>query len=157
MYSLVPLCIFCYFIFSIFNGFPHFLVAYLLPFFPNWMILLEQGFRSFVWTAVSYQLKDHLKLSPSASQFVSSVVFFPWSIKPFYGYVSEFFCHVNYLDLYNVDFYQLRTTIDLRRENWVITHSSINVHIHLWHYVIEQLNIWSWDMKMKILEIMIYK
>ncbi|CAI0379906.1 unnamed protein product [Linum tenue] len=44
-----------------------------------------QGFRSFVWTAVSYQLKDKLKLSPSASQFVSSVAFFPWSIKPLYG------------------------------------------------------------------------
>ncbi|CAI0379930.1 unnamed protein product, partial [Linum tenue] len=46
------------------------------------------GFRSFVWTAVSYQLKDKLKLSPSASQFVSSVAFFPWSIKPLYGYCS---------------------------------------------------------------------
>lgn len=45
-----------------------------------------QGFRSFVWTAVSYQLKDKLKLSPSASQFVSAVAFFPWSIKPLYGY-----------------------------------------------------------------------
>ncbi|CAI0379982.1 unnamed protein product [Linum tenue] len=47
------------------------------------------GFRSFVWTAVSYQLKDKLKLSPSASQFVSSVAFFPWSIKPLYGIVSD--------------------------------------------------------------------
>ncbi|CAH2040581.1 unnamed protein product [Thlaspi arvense] len=34
---------------------------------------------------VSYLLKDRLKLSPSASQFVSSVAFFPWSIKPLYG------------------------------------------------------------------------
>ncbi|PPR99458.1 hypothetical protein GOBAR_AA21214 [Gossypium barbadense] len=42
------------------------------------------GFRSFVWTAVSYQLKDRLKLSPSVSQFVFSVSFFPWSIKPIY-------------------------------------------------------------------------
>ena len=49
-----------------------------------------QGFRSFVWTAVSYQLKDRLKLSPSASQFVSSIAFFPWSIKPLYGYGSFF-------------------------------------------------------------------
>lgn len=50
-------------------------------FMDMWM----QGFRSFVWTAVSYQLKDKLKLSPSASQLVSSIVFFPWSIKPLYG------------------------------------------------------------------------
>ncbi|KAJ8763686.1 hypothetical protein K2173_003158 [Erythroxylum novogranatense] len=48
-----------------------------------------QGFRSFVWTAVSYHLKDRLKLSPSASQFVSSVAFFPWSIKPVYGILSD--------------------------------------------------------------------
>ncbi|KAK6132890.1 hypothetical protein DH2020_033370 [Rehmannia glutinosa] len=47
------------------------------------------GFRSFVWTAVSYQLKDKLKLSPSASQFVTSVAFFPWSIKPLYGIISD--------------------------------------------------------------------
>ncbi|CAL0309751.1 unnamed protein product [Lupinus luteus] len=57
-----------------------------------WLICLiyfSQGFRSFVWTAVSYQLKDNLKLSPSASQFVSSVAFFPWSIKPLYGILSD--------------------------------------------------------------------
>lgn len=48
----------------------------------------KQGFRSFVWTAVSYQLKDNLKLSPSASQFITSIAFFPWSIKPLYGYLS---------------------------------------------------------------------
>ncbi|KAK2984845.1 hypothetical protein RJ640_004670 [Escallonia rubra] len=49
----------------------------------------KKGFRSFVWTAVSYQLKDRLKLSPSASQFVSSIAFFPWSIKPLYGILSD--------------------------------------------------------------------
>ncbi|KAJ8754671.1 hypothetical protein K2173_010762 [Erythroxylum novogranatense] len=57
-----------------------------------WLICLiyfTQGFRSFVWTAVSYHLKDRLKLSPSASQFVSSVAFFPWSIKPLYGILSD--------------------------------------------------------------------
>ncbi|KAL9345865.1 hypothetical protein Peur_060718 [Populus x canadensis] len=57
-----------------------------------WLIFLihfTQGSRSFVWTAVSYQLKDNLKLSPSASQFVSSIAFFPWSIKPLYGILSD--------------------------------------------------------------------
>ncbi|XP_019183352.1 PREDICTED: probable folate-biopterin transporter 4 [Ipomoea nil] len=53
------------------------------------LIYFTQGFRSFVWTAVSYQLKDELKLSPSASQFVSSIAFFPWSVKPLYGIVSD--------------------------------------------------------------------
>ncbi|KAJ9562608.1 hypothetical protein OSB04_007768 [Centaurea solstitialis] len=53
------------------------------------LIYFTQGFRSFVWTAVSYQLKDRLKLSPSASQFVTSISFFPWSIKPIYGIVSD--------------------------------------------------------------------
>ncbi|KAL6538389.1 hypothetical protein OROGR_012377 [Orobanche gracilis] len=53
------------------------------------LIYFTQGFRSFVWTAVSYQLKDKLKLSPSASQFVTSVAFFPWSIKPLYGIISD--------------------------------------------------------------------
>ncbi|KAM7492695.1 hypothetical protein LguiA_035616 [Lonicera macranthoides] len=53
------------------------------------LIYFTQGFRSFVWTAVSYQLKDRLKLSPSASQFVTSVAFFPWSIKPLYGILSD--------------------------------------------------------------------
>ncbi|XWS09817.1 hypothetical protein CRYUN_Cryun39dG0021900 [Craigia yunnanensis] len=53
------------------------------------LIYFTQGFRSFVWTAVSYQLKDRLKLSPSASQFVFSIAFFPWSIKPIYGILSD--------------------------------------------------------------------
>ncbi|KAI7733329.1 hypothetical protein M8C21_021322 [Ambrosia artemisiifolia] len=53
------------------------------------LIYFTQGFRSFVWTAVSYQLKDRLKLSPSASQFVTSIAFFPWSIKPIYGILSD--------------------------------------------------------------------
>ncbi|XP_023729580.1 probable folate-biopterin transporter 4 [Lactuca sativa] len=53
------------------------------------LIYFTQGFRSFVWTAVSYQLKDKLKLSPSASQFVTSISFFPWSIKPVYGIISD--------------------------------------------------------------------
>lgn len=53
------------------------------------LIYFTQGFRSFVWTAVSYQLKDNLKLSPSASQFVSSIAFFPWSVKPIYGILSD--------------------------------------------------------------------
>ncbi|KAL7103473.1 hypothetical protein ACP275_08G181600 [Erythranthe tilingii] len=53
------------------------------------LIYFTQGFRSFVWTAVSYQLKDKLNLSPAASQFVSSVAFFPWSIKPLYGILSD--------------------------------------------------------------------
>ncbi|KAJ4726099.1 Folate-biopterin transporter like [Melia azedarach] len=64
--------------------------AFGVPFL--WLICLiyfTQGFRSFVWTAVSYQLKDKLKLSPSASQFVISVAFFPWSIKPLYGILSD--------------------------------------------------------------------
>lgn len=38
---------------------------------------------------MSYQLKDELKLSPSASQFVTSIAFFPWSIKPLYGILSD--------------------------------------------------------------------
>ncbi|XP_024160079.1 probable folate-biopterin transporter 4 [Rosa chinensis] len=49
------------------------------------LIYFTQGFRYFVWTAVSYQLKDRLKLSPSSSQIVFSIPFFPWSIKPLYG------------------------------------------------------------------------
>lgn len=43
---------------------------------------------------MSYQLKDELKLSPSASQFVTSIAFFPWSIKPLYGYGSICVSHV---------------------------------------------------------------
>ncbi|KAI3753925.1 hypothetical protein L2E82_25990 [Cichorium intybus] len=53
------------------------------------LIYFTQGFRSFVWTAVSYHLKDKLELSPSASQFVTSISFFPWSIKPVYGIISD--------------------------------------------------------------------
>lgn len=53
------------------------------------LIYFTQGFRSFVWTAVSYQMKDILKLSPSASQFMVSAAFFPWSIKPVYGILSD--------------------------------------------------------------------
>ncbi|KAL8166957.1 hypothetical protein V2J09_008456 [Rumex salicifolius] len=57
-----------------------------------WLICLvyfTQGFKSFVWTAVSYMLKDELKCSPSVSQFVISVAFVPWSVKPLYGILSD--------------------------------------------------------------------
>ncbi|KAG9454082.1 hypothetical protein H6P81_006986 [Aristolochia fimbriata] len=57
-----------------------------------WLIALiyfTQGFRSFVWTAISYQMKDILKLSPSASQFVVTIAVIPWSIKPLYGILSD--------------------------------------------------------------------
>ncbi|XP_006645699.1 probable folate-biopterin transporter 4 isoform X1 [Oryza brachyantha] len=53
------------------------------------LIYFIQGFRSFVWTAVSYQMKDMMKLSPSTSQFLVSVAYFPWSIKPVYGILSD--------------------------------------------------------------------
>ncbi|CAM0880658.1 unnamed protein product [Alopecurus aequalis] len=53
------------------------------------LIYFIQGFRSFVWTAVSYQMKDMMKLSPSTSQFLVSIAYFPWSIKPIYGIVSD--------------------------------------------------------------------
>ncbi|GMH16208.1 hypothetical protein Nepgr_018049 [Nepenthes gracilis] len=46
---------------------------------------IVSGFRSSVWTAVSYQLNDVQKLSPSAFQFVFSIAFFLWSIKQIYG------------------------------------------------------------------------
>ncbi|KAL6627082.1 hypothetical protein ACP70R_030808 [Stipagrostis hirtigluma subsp. patula] len=52
-------------------------------------IYFIQGFRSFVWTAVSYQMKDIMKLSPSTSQFLVSLAYFPWSIKPLYGILSD--------------------------------------------------------------------
>ncbi|VAH59671.1 unnamed protein product [Triticum turgidum subsp. durum] len=54
-----------------------------------WHVKYLKGFRSFVWTAVSYQMKDIMKLSPSTSQFLVSAAFFPWSIKPIYGIVSD--------------------------------------------------------------------
>ncbi|XP_052153412.1 probable folate-biopterin transporter 4 [Oryza glaberrima] len=53
------------------------------------LIYFIQGFRSFVWTAVSYQMKDMMKLSPSTSQFLVLVAYFPWSIKPVYGILSD--------------------------------------------------------------------
>jgi MFS family permease len=34
-------------------------------------------------------MKDELRLSPSLSQFIISVVFIPWSIKPIYGILSD--------------------------------------------------------------------
>ncbi|EFJ35600.1 hypothetical protein SELMODRAFT_405109 [Selaginella moellendorffii] len=52
-------------------------------------IYWTQGFRSLAWMGVSYQMKDQLKLSPSASQFVMSTSFLPWSIKPLYGIFSD--------------------------------------------------------------------
>ncbi|CAO2204991.1 unnamed protein product [Urochloa humidicola] len=53
------------------------------------LIYFIQGFRSFVWTAVSYQMKDMMKLPPSTSQFLVSLAYFPWSIKPIYGILSD--------------------------------------------------------------------
>ncbi|KAL8205644.1 hypothetical protein R6Q57_009195 [Mikania cordata] len=53
------------------------------------LIYFTQGFRSFVWAVISYQLNDKSKLSTSASQFVTSMLFLPWSIKPIYGIISD--------------------------------------------------------------------
>ncbi|KAG6504520.1 hypothetical protein ZIOFF_036854 [Zingiber officinale] len=53
--------------------------------FDRHFYILWQGFRSFVWTAISYQMKDVLKLSSSSSHFLVSVAHSPWSIKPIYG------------------------------------------------------------------------
>ncbi|KAF3795359.1 putative folate-biopterin transporter 4 [Nymphaea thermarum] len=50
---------------------------------------MDEGFRSFVWMAVSFQLKDMLRLSPSTSQFLVSIAQSPWSIKPLYGILSD--------------------------------------------------------------------
>lgn len=52
-------------------------------------IYWTQGFRTLPWMGISYQLKDELKLSPSASQFAISVAFMPWSVKPVYGILSD--------------------------------------------------------------------
>ncbi|KAH7277395.1 hypothetical protein KP509_39G048900 [Ceratopteris richardii] len=52
-------------------------------------IYWTQGFRSLPWMAISYQFKDGLKLSPSASQSAMTVAFMPWSMKPLYGVMSD--------------------------------------------------------------------
>ncbi|KAG0588569.1 hypothetical protein KC19_2G253100 [Ceratodon purpureus] len=54
------------------------------------LIYLTQGFRSFAWMGISYQIKDKLRLSPPASQVLVSTAFFPWSVKPIFGFVSDF-------------------------------------------------------------------
>lgn len=52
-------------------------------------IYWTQGFRSLPWMAISYQLKDKLQLSPSASQSALTFAFMPWSVKPLYGILSD--------------------------------------------------------------------
>lgn len=52
-------------------------------------IYWTQGFRAFPWTGISYLIKDELKLSPAASQLLTSTAFIPWSIKPIYGIFSD--------------------------------------------------------------------
>ncbi|KAM3741342.1 hypothetical protein ACB098_08G169400 [Castanea mollissima] len=74
------------------------------------------GFRSFVWTAVSYQLKDRLKLSPSASQFMSSIAFFAWSIKPLYGKRIPYLVIVTVLSL--LPWLVLGLNATLRNSTW---------------------------------------
>eukprot|EP00271_Cylindrocystis_brebissonii_P009292 TRINITY_DN2400_c0_g1_i1.p1 TRINITY_DN2400_c0_g1~~TRINITY_DN2400_c0_g1_i1.p1 ORF type:complete len:935 (-),score=190.87 TRINITY_DN2400_c0_g1_i1:791-3595(-) len=52
-------------------------------------IYWAQGFRAFPWVGISYLIKDELKLSPAASQLLTSTAFIPWSIKPVYGIFSD--------------------------------------------------------------------
>ncbi|KAE8125591.1 hypothetical protein FH972_020374 [Carpinus fangiana] len=99
-----------------------------------WLICLiyfTQGFRSFVWTAVSYQLKDGLKLSPSASQFVSSVAFFPWSIKPLYGIISD--C-IPIKGRRRIPYLVIATVLSL--VPWVLLGLNANLRSSSWHLMI---------------------
>ncbi|KAK3199617.1 hypothetical protein Dsin_023032 [Dipteronia sinensis] len=99
-----------------------------------WLICLiyfTQGFRSFVWTAVSYQLKDLLKLSPSASQFVSSIAFFPWSIKPLYGILSD--C-IPIKGRKRIPYIQIATVLSL--VPWLILGLNAYMRSSTWHLII---------------------
>ncbi|XP_045824773.1 probable folate-biopterin transporter 4 [Trifolium pratense] len=99
-----------------------------------WLICLiyfTQGFRSFVWTAISYHLKDNLNLSPSASQFVFSVAFFPWSIKPLYGILSD--C-IPIKGSKRISYLVIATVLSL--VPWFILGLSSNLRNSTWHLMV---------------------
>ncbi|GLE05692.1 hypothetical protein PINS_up014732 [Pythium insidiosum] len=52
-------------------------------------VYASQGFNSFSALAINYYFKDNLKLQPAESQALTTVMMFPWGIKPVYGIVSD--------------------------------------------------------------------
>ncbi|KAE9013724.1 hypothetical protein PF010_g3938 [Phytophthora fragariae] len=48
-----------------------------------------QGFTSFSALAVNYFFKDNLKLQPTESQSLLTVMMVPWGVKPLYGIISD--------------------------------------------------------------------
>jgi hypothetical protein len=73
------------------DGTTLFLSLFLSNYFSFLFFSCLQGFQSFAWMAIFYQMKDELKPSPSVSQFLVSAAFIPLSVKPMiYGYVFYF-------------------------------------------------------------------
>ena len=50
---------------------------------------IDQGFRSLISLGVAMLFKDYYKLEPSESQYWTSFIVFPWSIKLVYGILSD--------------------------------------------------------------------
>jgi len=54
-------------------------------------VYFAQGFRTLAQLAFMSYLKDVLQLEPAASQALMSTAALPWSIKPIYGLLSDYF------------------------------------------------------------------
>jgi hypothetical protein len=54
-------------------------------------VYFSQGFKSVGSNALSFYLKDTIKMEPSAQQALLSTAHIPWSIKPIYGLLSDYF------------------------------------------------------------------
>ncbi|KAJ0396259.1 hypothetical protein ATCC90586_006409 [Pythium insidiosum] len=52
-------------------------------------VYASQGFNSFSALAINYYFKDNLKLQPAESQALTTVMMFPWGVKPVYGIISD--------------------------------------------------------------------
>jgi MFS family permease len=48
-----------------------------------------QGFRTFIDLSVMDLFKDYLKLEPAEMQVLTSIICFPWSLKPIYGLIAD--------------------------------------------------------------------
>ena len=53
------------------------------------LVYWSQGFRQFGTVAITYFFKDELNLEPASAQYLRSISFIAWYIKPLYGMVSD--------------------------------------------------------------------
>lgn len=88
-------------------------------------VYLVQGIIGLSSLAISFYYKDTLHISPSELTFLSSITVIPWIIKPFYGYISDFYPLFGYKRKYYLILSGLISSISLGSMSLLVSNNDI--------------------------------